>query len=176
MCLIKILHRFGLDILLLYVNVWCLYIIDFILVTSEESNQVVRSDGRCGPTVPQSDGSPSECNPETEFFCCSKWGYCGSTDEHCDCADCVNYRKSSKGILHPFFVSIYTRLHVSIQEDILITYEFIITYCHHMQTQVQLKTRKNISLRQYDNFIVYNTLIFVDYNINMVMRSLDSNH
>ena len=75
-----------------------------------------------------------------------------------------------------FFVSIYSRLHVSIQEDILITYEFIITHCHHMQTQVQLKTRKNISLRQYDNFIVYNTLIFVDYNINMVMRSLDSNH
>ena len=53
-----------------------------------------------------------------------------------------------------FFVSIYSRLHVSIQEDILITYEFIITHCHHMQTQVQLKTRKNISLRQYDNFIV----------------------
>ena len=45
-----------------------------------------------------------------------------------------------------------------------------------MQTQVQLKTRKNISLRQYDNFIAYNTLIFVDYNINMVMRSVDSNH
>ena len=103
-CLVKILHRF----LPLYVNVWSIYINDFILVTSEESNQVVRSDGRCGPTVPQSDGSPSECNPETEFFCCSKWGYCGSTDEHCDCADCVDYRKGSKGKFYIRFLFPFT--------------------------------------------------------------------
>ena len=75
-----------------------------IVTTKATTNQVIRSDGRCGSSVPLDDGSPAQCDPKTEYYCCSKWGYCGSTDEHCDCADCVNYRKDdASGIkLMPF--------------------------------------------------------------------------
>jgi len=53
-----------------------------------------RSDGSCGPKNPLPDGSgkPGECNPDSDFFCCSKWGHCGSTAEHCSCPKCVNYK------------------------------------------------------------------------------------
>lgn len=37
----------------------------------------VRTDRRCGPEFPLPDGSPSQCDPESANFCCSKWGYCG---------------------------------------------------------------------------------------------------
>jgi len=51
-----------------------------------------RKDRRCGPDFPLPDGSgPTECNPESENFCCSKWGYCGGDEEHCDCEECVSY-------------------------------------------------------------------------------------
>ena len=75
-----------------------------LVTTKANTNQVIRSDGRCGSSVPLDDGSPAQCDPKTEYYCCSKWGYCGSTDEHCDCADCVNYRKDdASGIqLMPF--------------------------------------------------------------------------
>ena len=36
----------------------------------------------------------SECDPyDHMYYCCSKWGYCGDTSEHCKCAECVDYRK-----------------------------------------------------------------------------------
>jgi len=55
---------------------------------------VWRRDRRCGPEFPLPDGSgPTECNPDSDKFCCSKWGYCGGDADHCDCADCVNYAK-----------------------------------------------------------------------------------
>ena len=62
-------------------------------------SQIIRDDGRCGPDVPLPDGSPAQCDPSGEYYCCSKWGYCGDTEEHCQCPECVNYRKvDSKGI------------------------------------------------------------------------------
>ena len=52
-----------------------------------------RKDRRCGPEFPLPNGSgPTECNPESENFCCSKWGFCGGDGEHCGCPECVNYR------------------------------------------------------------------------------------
>jgi len=52
-----------------------------------------RRDRRCGPEFPLPGGSgPTECNPESDKFCCSKWGYCGGDGEHCGCDECVNYR------------------------------------------------------------------------------------
>ena len=39
------------------------------------------------------DGKPSECDPKTENHCCSKWGFCGPDADHCDCAECVDYRR-----------------------------------------------------------------------------------
>jgi len=54
-----------------------------------------RKDRRCGPEfpIPESGGEPGECNPNSDKFCCSKWGYCGGDEEHCGCAECVNYAK-----------------------------------------------------------------------------------
>nr|ACO15391.1 Agglutinin isolectin 1 precursor [Caligus clemensi] len=53
----------------------------------------VRNDRRCGPEfmIPGTN-QPSECNPDTDNFCCSKWGFCGGDEEHCGCSECVNYR------------------------------------------------------------------------------------
>ncbi|CAB4069325.1 DNAH [Lepeophtheirus salmonis] len=56
-------------------------------------NTNTRSDGRCGPAFPLEDGvTPSECDPNSEYFCCSENNYCGSTQDHCYCETCVNYR------------------------------------------------------------------------------------
>lgn len=52
-----------------------------------------RRDRRCGPEFPLPDNSgPTQCNPDSENFCCSKWGYCGGDGEHCGCPECINYR------------------------------------------------------------------------------------
>ena len=53
----------------------------------------VRSDGACGPELPLEDGSPSRCDPDSADFCCSAYGYCGGTEEHCNCDTCVNYKE-----------------------------------------------------------------------------------
>ena len=55
-------------------------------------NLLVRSDGKCGPLNPLSDGSPSQCDPKSTAYCCSDLGICGSTTAFCDCPDCVNYK------------------------------------------------------------------------------------
>ena len=48
---------------------------------------------RCGAEYPLPDNSgPTQCDPNSENFCCSKWGYCGGDGEHCGCPECVNYR------------------------------------------------------------------------------------
>ena len=52
----------------------------------------VRVDGKCGESFPLADGSPAECNVASNDYCCSEWGFCGSTDLHCKCKKCVNYR------------------------------------------------------------------------------------
>lgn len=59
---------------------------------SYSSNGKYRDDGRCGAEFPLSDGSPAECDPNSEYWCCSNNGYCGGTQEHCYCDTCVNYR------------------------------------------------------------------------------------
>lgn len=61
--------------------------------TTTESNSLIRKDKRCGTEYPLSDGSPSQCDPYADKFCCSKWGYCGFTSEHCECSECIDYRK-----------------------------------------------------------------------------------
>ena len=37
-------------------------------------------------------GPYAECDPESENPCCSPFGYCGDTDEHCKCNACIDYR------------------------------------------------------------------------------------
>ena len=48
-----------------------------------ESTGLYRSDGRCGASFPLEDGTPAECDPNSDFWCCSEHGYCGGTQEHC---------------------------------------------------------------------------------------------
>ena len=70
----------------------------------------VRVDGKCGASFPLADGSPAECNVASNDYCCSEWGFCGSTDLHCKCEKCVNYRtlerdgKFSSFNLFSFFI------------------------------------------------------------------------
>lgn len=46
-----------------------------------------RPDGKCGPLY-----GGAECDPNSEYWCCSEHGFCGGTQEHCYCDTCVNYR------------------------------------------------------------------------------------
>jgi len=68
---------------------------------------LVREDGRCGPDFPNRNGKPGQCSPYGDSgWCCSPhdwdyrgWytgGWCGSTWDHCECADCIDYRKEPK--------------------------------------------------------------------------------
>jgi hypothetical protein len=49
---------------------------------------------KCGPNFPLPGVyGPSKCDPKSDNFCCSEFGYCGNTPVHCDCSTCVNYRR-----------------------------------------------------------------------------------
>ena len=64
-----------------------------------DENQKFRSDGKCGEGNPLPNGSPAQCNPSGKDFCCSKYGFCGGTDEHCQCDECIDYKNpQAKGI------------------------------------------------------------------------------
>ena len=56
----------------------------------------VRSDGRCGSEVPLEDGSPAICDPDSPDFCCSEYGHCGGSLEHCNCDTCINYKEEEE--------------------------------------------------------------------------------
>uniref|UniRef100_A0A0K0ESG1 GH18 domain-containing protein n=1 Tax=Strongyloides stercoralis TaxID=6248 RepID=A0A0K0ESG1_STRER len=51
--------------------------------------------GRCGRNVPLMDnGEYAICNPDDDAaYCCSLAGYCGSSNEHCLCDGCVNFKE-----------------------------------------------------------------------------------
>ncbi|KAF4722691.1 Beta-1,4-mannosyl-glycoprotein 4-beta-N-acetylglucosaminyltransferase [Perkinsus olseni] len=54
-----------------------------------------RTDLRCGPQQTDAAGRrPAQCNPEGSAPCCSPGGWCGSTEAHCSCPACVDYRRS----------------------------------------------------------------------------------
>lgn len=49
--------------------------------------------GLCGASAPRlPNGAIAGCDPDSEWPCCSQWGSCGGTDEHCKCSECVDYR------------------------------------------------------------------------------------
>ena len=59
-----------------------------------------RDDNRCGAgsdgvifTAPGS-GVAAECNPSSGYPCCSKYGHCGPSRDHCVCVGCIDYRLS----------------------------------------------------------------------------------
>ena len=60
---------------------------------------VWRLDGRCGCNFPLPDGSgPATCDFESNDPCCSEYGYCGNTDEHCSDPG-IDYRKGITWLL-----------------------------------------------------------------------------
>ncbi|XP_070563559.1 uncharacterized protein [Ptychodera flava] len=54
-----------------------------------------RDDLRCGNEFPMDDeeNTESECDPYSQYPCCSAYGWCGSSSSHCECAGCIDYRK-----------------------------------------------------------------------------------
>lgn len=58
-----------------------------------------REDGRCGQFYPAPAASPGECDPtDLVYHCCSGSGWCGASDEHCHCSDCVDYSKHAEAL------------------------------------------------------------------------------
>ena len=58
-----------------------------------QSTGLYRADGRCGAQFPvEGTDIPAECDPNSEYWCCSENGWCGGEQEHCYCETCVNYR------------------------------------------------------------------------------------
>ncbi|XP_019633250.1 PREDICTED: uncharacterized protein LOC109476684 [Branchiostoma belcheri] len=54
-----------------------------------------REDLRCGRGYKAEDQTPAaECDPGSNFPCCSSDNWCGNTAAHCDCLACVDYRKT----------------------------------------------------------------------------------
>ncbi|XP_035687284.1 scavenger receptor class F member 1-like isoform X2 [Branchiostoma floridae] len=51
-----------------------------------------RADHRCGTRFPAPGANPGQCNPKSDWPCCSSGGWCGSTPTHCTCDDCRDYR------------------------------------------------------------------------------------
>lgn len=70
----------------------------FNLIKSEKFSRAVppylwRGDGRCGAEAPNPLGQPSECNPYSDMPCCSEFGWCGSSTNHCNCQNCKRSEK-----------------------------------------------------------------------------------
>ncbi|XP_019627216.1 PREDICTED: uncharacterized protein LOC109472084 [Branchiostoma belcheri] len=54
-----------------------------------------REDLRCGRGYKAEDNTPAaECDPSSNFPCCSPDNWCGNTAAHCDCLACVDYRNT----------------------------------------------------------------------------------
>ena len=69
-----------------------------------------RSDHRCGPRYPLSDGSKAECNPLGIFPCCSTAGWCGKTPAHCTCNGCIWYKPKPQGL--PLLINVIVTLSI----------------------------------------------------------------
>ena len=71
----------------------------FIKWWRESGKPIWRNDRRCGSNYPLPDGRAAECNPDGNNACCSESGQCGSTEIHCFCTKCKDFkvRESEKG-------------------------------------------------------------------------------
>ncbi|CAL4122432.1 unnamed protein product, partial [Meganyctiphanes norvegica] len=57
------------------------------------SQDLWRSDLRCGSNFKLANGKPSVCNPDSKYPCCGKSGWCGNLEGHCECTGCKDYRR-----------------------------------------------------------------------------------
>jgi len=63
--------------------------------SQQNSQKSWRDDGRCGRDYLLPNGQPAQCNPSSES-CCAPSGWCGHTDDHCLCEECVSYAQGSR--------------------------------------------------------------------------------
>jgi len=73
----------------------------FNLDIVEPSSEVLwRWDSKCGGTN-YLNGSlahvTAQCDGQGTYPCCSRWGWCGFSRQHCDCHGCVDYSKKPAG-------------------------------------------------------------------------------
>jgi len=78
-----------------------LCLVTFLVHVLQTDAQLWRDDGRCGAKHTLQDGlTPGQCNPAGDGPrkgpCCSKRGFCGNTENHCNCNGCVNYKLTRK--------------------------------------------------------------------------------
>ena len=52
-----------------------------------------RNDNQCGEKVLNPIGTRAECNPYSDSPCCSEFGWCGNTPNHCNCKKCLKSYK-----------------------------------------------------------------------------------
>ncbi|KAI8477613.1 hypothetical protein Bbelb_446550, partial [Branchiostoma belcheri] len=72
----------------------------FSAVSNTSQRQVTqkwRDDYRCGDGYTTGDGRTAECDPDSNWPCCSPGNWCGNTAAHCDCAGCVYYHNTESG-------------------------------------------------------------------------------
>lgn len=66
-----------------------------LLKDERNEDKVVRADGKCGENFPLDDGTPARCKSSGDYYCCSQWGHCGSSDNHCKCEKCIDFRNTT---------------------------------------------------------------------------------
>ena len=64
--------------------------------TQANAELLLRDDNRCGPLFPLASGQAAQCHPNREP-CCSDSGWCGSSEQHCNCDGCVDYSPKDDG-------------------------------------------------------------------------------
>ncbi|KAI8483403.1 hypothetical protein Bbelb_388660 [Branchiostoma belcheri] len=62
--------------------------------TRRQVTQKWRDDYRCGDGYTTGDGRTAECDPDSNWPCCSSANWCGNTAGHCYCAGCVYYHNT----------------------------------------------------------------------------------
>jgi len=84
----------------------------FLLCFSEGYQLNWREDGRCGNEFLLTNGFPAQCNPQEGYPCCSEFGYCGITEEHCNCPTCTDHRIETSP-------AVCQNIEVSLKNDVL---------------------------------------------------------
>ncbi|XP_078665730.1 fucolectin-like [Branchiostoma floridae x Branchiostoma belcheri] len=72
--------------------------LDWSRKESRKSTQKWRDDFQCGAGCTTADGRFAECDPDGIYPCCSPNNWCGNSADHCDCADCVDYRDTVRSL------------------------------------------------------------------------------
>ncbi|KAI8502532.1 hypothetical protein Bbelb_201200 [Branchiostoma belcheri] len=76
---------------------WQPYLTELNLYSISPATKKWRDDARCGAGYTTADhGRTAECDPDSNFPCCSDTNWCGNSILHCSCAGCVDYRKKGR--------------------------------------------------------------------------------